>query len=126
MMPSDLPNQPYSAMCELNTADYSVRLKLFFQTLSVPVTPNKTKFAVYITHNKVFQPDLGAGNSCGSVFENGNTGSCWRTGGDRRLPSILYTFSSIPSLLGTMKKNIYPRVGQQVCILVERLYCLTA
>lgn len=28
--------------------------------------------------------------------------------------------------LVTMRKNIHPKVGRQVCILVERLYCFTA
>lgn len=100
MMPSDPPDQPRSVLCELNTAGYSVRLKLFFQTLSGPVTPNKTEFAIYITHSKVVQPDLGVGNSCGSVLKNGNAGSCRRTGGNRRLPSIFYTFSWVEANAG--------------------------
>lgn len=88
---------------------------------------------MYITHNKVVQPDIAAEALVGQYLRMemleavgglGETGGCHLfsipSPGWRQVLVLPRDF------LGTMRKNIHPKVGQPVCILVERLYCLTA
>lgn len=106
---------------------------LFLQTLSVPVSPNKAKFAVCIIQGKAVQsgPVAGRVRKRGSVLQKGNLGSHGRTGtpGDHIHTSSLVGPSVDAAARvfsgGTGEKRL-SKVRLRSLSLVERLNCSAA